>query len=233
MQPMREADAREVVALFKGLARRTVAISSQDVYRAYGRLIGTEPGTPDPTPLTEDAPLREKRYPYRSAPPRSPDDPNQWMDDYDKIPAERVFLGEAALPGTILRLPMVYGPRDGQHRFFDWLKRMDDQRPAILLDAQMAAWRWTRGYVENVGAAIALAVVDERAARRVYNVGEPDAPTWAEWARKTADVVGWQSVLKIAPSERLPAHLVEKLDTRQHLLTDTNRMRQELGYRDV
>jgi nucleoside-diphosphate-sugar epimerase len=233
MQPMREQDAREVVALFKGLARRVVAISSQDVYRAYGRLIGTEPGAPDPPPLTEDAPLREKRYPYRSEPPRSPDDPNRWMDEYDKIPAERVFLGEADLPGTILRLPMVYGPRDGQHRFYDWLKRMDDQRPAILMDAQMASWRWARGYVENVAAAIALAVTDERAAGRVYNVGEPDAPTWAEWARKTAEVAGWEGSLMTVPSEQLPAHLVEKLDTRQHLLTDTSRIRQELGYREV
>lgn len=230
MQPMREQDAREVVGLFKGLARRTVAISSQDVYRAYGRVRRVERGDPDPTPLTEDAPLREKPYPYRGETLHSPDDPDQWMDDYDKIPAERVFLGEADLPGTILRLPMVYGPRDDLHRFFEWLKRMDDQRPAILMDERMASWRWTRGYVENVAAAIALAAVGERTAGRIYNVGEVEAPTWADWARKTAQVVGWKGKLMIVSPEQLPAHLVTPLDTRQHLLTDSSRIRQELGY---
>ncbi|HEU5367063.1 MAG TPA: NAD-dependent epimerase/dehydratase family protein [Ktedonobacterales bacterium] len=230
MQPMFEQDARVVVGLFTGLARRTVAISSQDVYRAYGRLRGAEPGSPDPVPLTEESPLRERLYPYRGETPRSQDDPDRWMDEYDKILVERVYLGAAHLPGTVLRLPMVYGPRDGQHRFFDWLKRMDDQRPAILMDERVASWRWTRGYVENVAAAIALAVVDERAVGRVYNVGEVEAPTWAEWARKTAQVVGWQGALKIVPPERLPRHLQTPLDTRQHLLTGSSRIRQELGY---
>ena len=48
MWPQFEHDARAVVGLFTGLARRTVAISSQDVFRAYGRVRGIEPGDPDP-----------------------------------------------------------------------------------------------------------------------------------------------------------------------------------------
>ena len=230
MWPHGEQDARAVVGLFTGLARRTVAISSQDVYRAYGRVRGIEPGPPNPVPLGEDAPLRERLYPYRGDTPRSKDDPDHWMDDYDKILVERVYLSEESLPGTILRLPMVYGPRDDQHRFFDWLKRMDDQSPVILLDERVASWRWTRGYVDNVAAAIALAVVDERAGGYIYNVGERESPTWAEWAYKTAQVVGWQGTLLLVPPERLPTHLVSQLDTRQHLMTDSSRIRQDLGY---
>jgi nucleoside-diphosphate-sugar epimerase len=230
MWPHGEHDARAVVGLFTGLARRAVAISSQDVYRAYGRVRGLEPGEPDPVPLGEDAPLRERLYPYRGQTPRSQDDPDAWMDEYEKILAERAYLSEASLPGTILRLPMVYGPRDEQHRFFDWLKRMDDQRPAILLDERTASWRWTRGYVENVAAAIALAVEDERAAGHIYNVGELESPTWSEWARKTAQVVGWPGALLLVPPERLPVHLVSRLDTRQQLVTESSRIRQELGY---
>ncbi|HEV8194135.1 MAG TPA: NAD-dependent epimerase/dehydratase family protein, partial [Ktedonobacterales bacterium] len=112
MFPFVERDARAVVAVMKGIAGRVVALSSQDVYRAYGRLLRVEPGPPDPPPLSEDAPLRERLYPYRQETPRAEDDPQRWQDDYDKIPVERVYLSEPDLPGTILRLPMVYGPRD-------------------------------------------------------------------------------------------------------------------------
>jgi nucleoside-diphosphate-sugar epimerase len=141
MVPVIEQDAREIMNTFTGIARRVVAISSQDVYRAYGRVNRTEPGPPDPVPLTEDAPLREKLYPYRGETPRAPEDPGRWNDDYDKIFIERHVMGDPKLPGTILRLPMVYGPGDYQHRLFPFLKRMDDRRPAILLGEGEARWR--------------------------------------------------------------------------------------------
>ena len=97
----------------------------------------------------------------------------RWLDDYDKILVERVVIGEPDLPGTILRLPMIYGPGDDAHRLFPYLKRMDDGRPAILMEEVRARWRWARGYVEDVAEAVVSAVLDDRAAGRVYNVSEP------------------------------------------------------------
>ena len=67
-------------------------------------------------------------------------------------------MGTAGLPGTVLRLPTVYGPGDYQHRLFEYLKRMDDGRPAIPLGEGVASWRWTHGYVEDVALAVVLAV---------------------------------------------------------------------------
>src|SRR3989440_2852025 len=52
MIPNGEQDARTVMQTFEGIAQRVVAISSGDVYRAYGRVLGTEPGPVDPVPLT-------------------------------------------------------------------------------------------------------------------------------------------------------------------------------------
>ncbi len=49
-----------MVEAFRGVARRVVAISSQDVYLAYGRLTGLEPGPAEPVPLTEHSPLRTR-----------------------------------------------------------------------------------------------------------------------------------------------------------------------------
>lgn len=230
MAPLTGEDARQLVTAFRGVAGRVVAISSQDVYRAYGRVNGTEPGDPDPVPLSEDAPLRERLYPYRSETPRTSDDPRRILDDYDKILVERAVMNEPKLPGTILRLPMVYGPGDYQHRLYPWLKRMDDGRPAILLDRLTARWRWTRDYVENTAAAIALAVTDERAAGHVYNVGEIPALTMVEWIEAIARVVGWDGELVLAADYQLPEELRSRAGMEQHLVADATRIRAELGF---
>jgi nucleoside-diphosphate-sugar epimerase len=145
---------------------------------------------------------------------------------------EREVLGEPALPATVLRLPMVYGPRDPLNRLLPLVRRMDDGRKAILLSAGMAQWRGPFGYVENVAAAIALAAISDRGSGRVYNVAEPDAFTELEWARKVAEVAGWDGEFVVVPGERAPAHLRPPGNPAQHWVADTTRIRQELGYRE-
>ena len=229
-RPLSEADARIVVAAMTGIAQRLVAISSVDVYRAFARLNRTEPGAPDPVPLTEEGPLRETLYPYREATPRPPADPMAWADDYDKILVERAVLGEPRLPGTVLRLPFVYGPGDRQHRLRPYVRRFDDGRPALLLGEAAARWRATRAAVENVAAAVSLAVVDDRAAGRVYNVGEADAPTEVDFARAVGRAAGWEGEVVTIPDDRLPPHLASPVDFAQPMVVDTGRIRRELGY---
>ena len=229
MIPVIEQDAQEVMSTFRGIARRVVAISSQDVYRAFGRVNHKESGPVEPGPISEDSPLRENLYPYRGQAPRN-EDQKQWMDDYDKILVERVVMENPELPGTILRLPAVYGPGDYQHRLFAWLKRMDDKRPAILLDEKEAQWRWTHGYVENVADAIVLAVTDERARERIYNVGEPFTDTMAERIRKIGEVAGWNGNIVLAPQGKLPEPLRWGINAEQNIVVDSSRIREELAY---
>ena len=230
MIPMVEQDAQEIMDVFKGVARRVVSISSQDVYRAFGRVNLREAGPVDLSSITEDSPLRENLYPYRRETPRDEDDPQKLHDDYDKILIERVVMSDPDLPGTVLRLPMVYGPGDYQHRLFSFLKRMDDGRPAILLDEAEAGWKWTHGYVENVADAIVLAVTDERAAGRIYNVGEPITFTMAEWIEKIGDAAGWHGRIVRIPRGRLPEPLRWGINAEQNIVVDSIRIRQELGY---
>lgn len=220
-----QRDALGLVETFRSLARRTVVISSADVYRAYGVFFGLEPRLIEATPLTEESPLRSALFPYR-AQAQGPDD---FSHDYDRIPVERVVLGDPGLPGTVLRLPMVHGPGDPYRRLSPYLKRMDDQRPAILLDEGLARWRCPRGYVEDVAAAIALAVVDERAAGRVFNVAEADALTEAEWVRRLGEAVRWRGEVVTVPGGRisLPCRIEQALDT------DSSRIRRELGFVEV
>lgn len=230
MIPVTAEAAQAVMDTFRDIAKRIVAISSQDVYRAYGRLTGIEGGAPQPVPISEDSDLRERLFPYRGDVARAADDPVRWMDDYDKILVERVVMGDPHIAGTILRLPMVYGPRDRQHRMFEYLKPMLDGRPAILIDEQVRSWRWTRGYSANVAAAITRAVLDPRAAGRIYNAGEVDALTIEEWIRAIAAEVGWKGDIVARPATELPEPLRGGIATEQDLVTDTSRIRAELDY---
>src|SRR5262245_20032881 len=159
--------AEALLSTFSGIAKRILALSSMDAYRAFGVVNGTESGPPDPMPLTEDSPLRT-RPPYPSERIQMLKSVFQWVDDeYDKVPVERVIMSHSKFASTILRLPMVYGPGDPLHRFFPILKRIADGRPTIILDQAVAQWRGPRGYVDNVAAATVAAVESAKAEGRI------------------------------------------------------------------
>ena len=217
--------AREVINVVKAIAPRVVVASSIDVYRAYGRVHGFEPGPPDPIPLTEDSPLREKLRPHSAE--------EVGDAEYEKIEVERVVMGDPDLPGTVLRLPAVYGPGDHLHRLFPNIRRMDDNRRSILTQDDVAGWRLSRGYVENVAAAIALAVTDERSTGRIYNVADAEALTQADWVRAVGKAAGWGGDIVVLPKEHMPNHLRSPLEYDQHWVVDTTRIRDELGYTEA
>lgn len=224
---MTEQDAKAVMTTFTGLAPRLVVLSSGDVYRAYDRFTGKDPGPLDPTPLTEDSPLRDKLFHYQDA-ALGPDDRAY---HYDKILVERIVTSRPdELPATVLRLPMVYGPGDYQHRLFTALKRMDDQRPFILLAKDMATWRGLRGYVDDIAEAIALCVVSKRALGRVYHVAEERRETDLEWLKRIARAAGWRGEIVTLPNEQMPKHLQHAYVPSQDWSLDSSRIRQELGY---
>lgn len=220
-----EAHARQMLDVFRGVAERTVVLSSGDVYRSYGIFHGSERGPLEPVPAGEDAPLRTVLYPYRSL----AKNPGDFLYTYDKIPVERVAQSDPTLPATVLRLPMIYGPGDPQRRLSGYVRRMTDGRPRIPLDETLALWRCTRGYVEDVAAAIALAATDGRSAGRTYNVGEPAARTEGEWVRMIGAAAGWGGKVVALPKGPLPV----PADYRQDVTTDTTRIRNELGYRET
>ncbi|WP_414583051.1 NAD-dependent epimerase/dehydratase family protein [Scytonema sp. PCC 10023] len=223
-----EQDAHILMNTFRGIAKRVVAISSMDVYRAYGVILGRE-SEAVPVPLTEDSPLRSSLYPFREMPNRPLDAPV----DYEKILVERVVMSDPDLPGTIVRLPMVYGPGDIRHRLFPYLQRIDDNRPAIVLEESLARWRGSYGYVENVGYAIALAVCHEQAKGRIYHVADAEVFSEAERITRVGKVARWQGKVVSVPKEKLPTEWKLPVNTEQHWFVDSTRIRQELGYKEV
>jgi nucleoside-diphosphate-sugar epimerase len=223
--PYTERQARALVETVRGFTGRVVALSSADVYRNYDGLRGRATAPPDPVPLTEESPLRATRYPYRGQALAF-----EHADDYEKILVEEALLAAGDVPPTILRLPAVYGPGDAQHRLRPYLQRMVDQRPAILLEERMARWRWTRGHVDNVAAAIVLAITDSRGTGQIYNVGDEPTLTERDWVMQIGAAFGWRGEVLSVPALLLPESLRNPFDTRYDLWIDTSRIRERLGY---
>lgn len=204
MIAMGATEARAAVDAFCGRSRRIVALSSGDVYLAYGRFTGLEPGPVQEGLLTEESPLRTALYPYRSK-AKSPDDLSYY---YEKILVERELLGQSALPATILRLPKLYGPGNNA------------DLATVYGFRNHPHWRWTHDYVENVAAAIVRASLTDAAAGRVYNVGEEYTPTIEERLRT------------LPPSSVVTVN-APTYNFRQDIAYDTTRIRRELGYSEI
>jgi nucleoside-diphosphate-sugar epimerase len=226
--------AQQLMDTFRGIVGRVVALSSMDVYRAMGVFHGFEAGGLQELPLTEDSDLRTSRNVYSPEAMKKARTAYPWFDDeYDKIPVEQAVLSDARLPSTVLRMPMIYGPGDPLHRFHPVLKRMDDGRKQILFADDVAVLRTPRGYVEDVAAAVALAAISPLSAGQIYNVCEGESFSELDWARKIATAVGWTGQFIMLPHEQAPKHLHWPGNTAQHLVASPERIRKELGYREL
>jgi nucleoside-diphosphate-sugar epimerase len=209
-------DAQAFVEIFRGVARRAVVAGSSDVYRVMGILNRTEPGPAVPVPIDENGPLRER--------------PSIHGELHDKRWVEQVVLSEPALPATVLRYPAIYGP--GSYRRQEWIKRMLDHRPAILIGAGEARFRFTHSFAQDIGWATALAATQDRAAGRVYNVGERDTPTERQRLEDFARVAGYRGRIVEMPDEQLPSGDGLPFPNQDWLL-DTRRIRGELGFSEI
>ena len=228
MRAMTSDDAERFIEAFRPVAGRVVLVSSGDVYRAYGRFLRLESGPPDPKPLTEGAPLRESRYPYRDAAP----DKEHWMARYDKILVEQVVMNQAYVPWSIPRFPAVAGP--GEYgRFSKWLQPMLRGDRELRVQAGWADWRWTHGFAEDVAEAVVLAALDPSAKNRIYNVGESSTPTMMERLAAFARAADWRGEIMAVPAAELDEANRMPYDFDHHLVYDTSRIRNELGYREV
>jgi nucleoside-diphosphate-sugar epimerase len=224
--------AEELVTVARAMNARVVAVSSMDVYRAWGVLLGTEPGGLEPMPITEDSPVRNARRAYPPEIVTIMKNIFTWVDqDYDKVAVEQA-VRSGGTGNTIVRLPMVYGPGDALHRMYGVLKRIADGRSAIILPDDYAAWRGPRGYVENVAHAIALAAISDQALGKTYHVCDEPTLTELEWVKKIAAQIAWGGKFVVIPKEKTPKHLLMPFDASQHMIANSERIRTELGYNE-
>ncbi|MEZ4294680.1 MAG: NAD-dependent epimerase/dehydratase family protein [Polyangiaceae bacterium] len=222
---MTEVEAEVTALALKVLALPAVVLSSQDVYAQFGRLNGLP--APDPEPvITESSPLTIP-FPFRDL------GAHDGGPDYDKKLVEKVFseaVNEGAPGVMVLRLPIVYGPRDYRRRFGGILDRLD-RGERVLPCSGAAQGRITHAYVADVAHAIVLAAEQIRRGIRIYNVGEEMTPSARERVVALAEVAGlpfeWEEVQETPPElwflGRLPNDLV----------VDSGLLRSELGFREL
>jgi nucleoside-diphosphate-sugar epimerase len=214
------ADAETTLAAI-GDDVRLLVVSSMDVYRAFGAVLaGTET---DPLPIDETSPVRLDRYPYRGRPHPSAD-----TDTYEKLDVEAAYLAREA---TVCRLPMVYGERDHQRREEPLLRRARAGRERV--PAGSGGWLWTRGYVRDVAAGVRLALESDATVAEILNLGE--ARTWSMglWARHVLEAAGSEAELTRVPDILLPDDLKVLGTIAQHLLVDSSKARDLLGWTET
>lgn len=225
MAPITAEHGASVVAAAEAAgASRVVAVSSVDTYRGYDVVHGRD-DTVQQIPFRETDPVRRHRYPYRDR-----FEPGEAMYDYDKLDVEEHVLGSSDVEGVVLRLPVVFGPKDRQHRLYPILARIADGMDVIVMTEGMGAWRFGKSFRSNVADAIVLGSLHP-AANGVYNVGT-FAGTEAEWARMVGEAMAWSGEVVLIPDADAPPELHPGIDVRQHLVCDPTRIRSELGWNE-
>lgn len=188
------ADADGVVAATPERAR-LVVLSSCDVYRAYE---GLQAGVAtDAVPLSEQAPVRTSRFPYRGK--------LDGMDDYEKLDVEAAVL---ARHGTVARLGFVIGPHDPQRREQPVLRRVRAGRPAMPIGT--ATFVGSRVLVDDVAVGMAqlLDAPHDHVSGETFNLVELTSPTRELWARWIVEDSGAELELVRVADDTLPEDLV-------------------------
>ncbi|MDQ7849503.1 MAG: NAD-dependent epimerase/dehydratase family protein, partial [Armatimonadota bacterium] len=161
MIAINDTDVESVMRHLGGRIAHYVVISSYDVYAAYEAAWFHRP-YPHPLPIAEDAPPATVRRLYgREA-------------GYDKVLVEEAARRAAASCGvrlTILRYPALYGPGDTTPREWYYVRQVLDRRPVVIAPNGGQAL-FSRGYLENMAHAVALAVEAPPVHERVCNAAD-------------------------------------------------------------
>lgn len=200
--------------------RRLLVTSSMDVYRAYTNVMRDVGG--EPVPIDESSPVREERYPYRS------DDAPPVMQTYEKLDVEERYLAHGA---TVARLPMVYGPRDGQRREWFVLRRVKAGRTAIPVGA--GTWRATKGFAPDIARGMRLALESDAAIGEVFNIAETTTYPMGEWVQMILDAAGSDAELVEVPDDKLPEDMGMTGAMPQDLWVSSEKARNVLGFADT
>lgn len=203
-----------------GRSIKTIIISSGDVYKGYEVFTRLSEANPVAVPFTEQSPLRDVLYPYRGQ-----------LDidiahDYEKILVEQAALQSSILNAVILRLGMVYGENDPNRRFAEPIRKMASGAKFIEIAKDMSGLCMCKSYLENIVYGIILAI-EYGQVGEIYNLADNWVLTEREWLELLAKKLNWSGNIITLEEES------SGLNTKQHFILDTAKIRKSLGYKET
>ncbi|MEW6614062.1 MAG: NAD-dependent epimerase/dehydratase family protein [Thermodesulfobacteriota bacterium] len=220
---------RYVAEVMRGRTERLICAGGVAVYRGWF----------DPTqnpeglhyPITENAPLTTG--------------PEIDSFSYLMVQSELAVLEGHHLGfynGTVLRFPMVYGPRQLIPAEWCVVRRiLDGRKQLIVPDGGLTIE--SRGYAENMAYALLLCVdYPEKSAGQVYNIADEDALSLREWIGAISRMMDheWELIdmpAKLAspsmPYGMWARPLVSETGQLHHRVIDLTKIKAQLGYKDL
>jgi nucleoside-diphosphate-sugar epimerase len=214
-----------IARLFAGRCERFVAIGGIPIYPGYLDPSSTAPSG-SRVGLAEDGPLVD---------PDDVADPRAARFASKLLAAERAVLeqhGLDAYRATIIRYPLIYGPRSPVAREWSIIKRVKDRRPAILLPDGGLSMH-ARCAARNAAHCVVLAAHCDGAAGEILNCVDEEQFSLRQWVELIVgelgaepELVGVSGVLR-----GVAAHLLPLGGTvSEHAVVDGRRARDVLGY---
>jgi nucleoside-diphosphate-sugar epimerase len=207
---------RHIAQVMKGRTPRLIAAGGMP-YEAF--VEGEKDGRTVPVLVREDAPLwRNKTNEF-----------TYLMTITEETVIEAHRAGDYS--ATMLRFPMIYGPRQVAPREWCIIRRILDGRTRIIVpDGGLKLER--RGYVDNVAHAVLLAEDKaEESAGQIYNVGDETVWSLKEWIGAIATSLGATCELISMPFA-LARPSRPYAGRSFHWVPDIEKIRTGLGYRD-
>ena len=133
---------------------------------------------------------------------------------------------------TMLRYPIIYGPRQLAPKEWSIIRRiLDGRRQLIIPEEGLRLER--RAYAENAAHTVLLAVdKPEVSAGQIYNVGDERVLSVREWIQIIARTLNCELELVSMPFTLAQASR-PYVESVHHLVMDISKIKAELGYRDV
>lgn len=133
---------------------------------------------------------------------------------------------------TLLRYPLVYGPRQPASTLWPIIKRVLDGRKRIIVPGDGLQLR-CRGYSENCANAVLLALDNPKAIGQIYNVADEKTYSLKEFVALV--VRGLDADAEVVPIAHPMAFNLAQgyASPPYHLMFDMAKAIHELGYRDL
>ena len=220
---------RYVAQALVGHTTRLVSVGgAAPIYQGWGDMMAPNPWeTTSPTPL-----FLGEDHPLASAPTEDRFSLAVRKTESDVMELHR----QGALNVTHFRYPLVYGPNNICPAEWGLVRRAREKRQRLIVPGG-GLTLVSRGYSENVAHGVLLALQQPRAsAGQVYNICDVEVLHNRQWLDTLSRLLGHPFEAIDIPFACLPAGFratPPQLLYRHHCVMSTQKLQQQLGYRDV